>query len=126
MNRVAYMINIILYAIILSWVLRIQRECNCSEDWRREYIKYYTMAIIGIDALIIAGMSIKNKFLIGTLLGAGLLNIYSVLTYVPDLSKRACVCARENDWRDDFVYWLNVFASVLFVFMLLAAANQRF
>jgi hypothetical protein len=68
-----------------------------------------------------AGMQIKNKALAGAILGAALVNIYAVLTFIPKLNKTGCTCATENDWRDNFIYWWAVLSTLVILFLATSA-----
>jgi hypothetical protein len=44
---------------------------------------------------------------------AALVNIGSILTYIPGLKKKGCDCAIDDDWRDNFIFWYTIIALVL-------------
>jgi len=118
------MMNIIGLAfqgIILSWVLKIEKSCGCTDYWQRDYIKWHSVAAIGLMIAAAAGMQIKNKALAGAILGAALVNLYAVLTFITKLNKTGCTCATENDWRDNFIYWWAVLATLIIVFLATSA-----
>jgi hypothetical protein len=121
-------------SIVLSWVLKIEKQCDCSKDWRREYIKYFSIISIAFSVLQAVsrqffvenvGKILMSPLLPGVLAGvslfmvAGLVNMGSMLTYIPSLKKRKCNCARQNDWRDDFIFWFMVSSLVLSAVFLL-------
>ena len=107
--------------IVLSWILKIEKVCGCSERWQRDYIKWYAIATIGMVIAVAAGLQIKNKALAGAFFGAGLVNMYAVLTYIPKLNKTGCSCATENDWRDNFIYWWTVLGTLIMLFLVTSA-----
>lgn len=105
----------VINAIILSWIFKIEKNCPCSDDWRREYIKYYL--IVGYILGLFIFMTKNIKFgvaLTPITLGALVTYYYAVLTYIPMLHKTRCDCATQGDWRDNFIFWL-VSASLIII-----------
>jgi hypothetical protein len=105
--------GLIVYSIVLSWIAKIERQCECSRDWRRDVIKYVSIASV-VQALAILGrIRIPPVFAMIMML-AGLVYLYSVLTYIPRL-ERECSCATEYEWRDNFIFWWTLVGLVLAV-----------
>jgi hypothetical protein len=97
--------GVLFQVVLLSWIFKV-RKCSCSADWRREYIMYYSLASIPLTLLLFSGMIPHKTFVFAALpiIAAGVVQFYSILTYIPMLKKK-CECATAGDWRDDFVYW---------------------
>jgi hypothetical protein len=109
---------LVLNGIILSWVNKLEKKCECSTDWRRDYIKYFSIvAIIFAFANAFMPNQIKNLPLMLIIGLAGLVNLGSILSYIPGLKKKQCDCAIENDWRDNFIFWW-VITSIILSFLL--------
>jgi hypothetical protein len=53
---------------------------------------------------------------------AGLVNLGSILSYIPDLKKKQCDCAIEDEWRDNFIFWWSLVGLILTVLASGAAA----
>ena len=133
--------TIVFSAIVLSWILKSEKKCDCSQDWRRDYIKYFNIVAIVFAVVQLTArsffrekiMSALNKplFLKGTLgvatvYGlAALVNAGSILTYIPDLKKKGCDCATEDDWRDNFIFWYMIIALVLASTMVVARIGAK-
>ena len=101
------MLNVVglaVQGIALSWTLKLEKACGCSDRWQRDYIKWYAIAAIGMMIAAVAGVQIKNKVLAGAIFGASLVNMYAILTYIPKLNSTGCSCATDGDWRDNFIY----------------------
>ena len=128
-------------AIVLSWILKNEKKCECGQDWRRDYIKYFYITAIVFAVMQLTARSFfrdqilsalnKPLFMKG-LLGfatvyglAALVNVGSILTYIPDLKKKGCDCAIEDDWRDNFIFWYMIIALVLASTMVLVAAGTK-
>ena len=123
--KVAVIPGLVLQGIVLSWINKLERKCKCSEDWRRDYIKYYSIILIVISLLSASGFHLKNVPIFVVIGLAGLVNLGSILSYIPDLKKKQCDCAIENDWRDNFIFWwilisliFTVLGSGVLAFML--------
>jgi hypothetical protein len=105
---------LVLNSIILSWVNKLEKKCECSTDWRRDYIKYFSIvAIIFAFANAFLPNQIKNLPLMLIIGLAGLVNLGSILSYIPGLKKKQCDCAIENDWRDNFIFWWIIISLIL-------------
>lgn len=114
MNNIVPLVGLTVYGITLSWVLKNQRTCECSQDWRRDYIRNF--AIFGIGYTILLMTRMLPKLPPAVLLAFGvssLVYLYSILSYIPSLHKRECTCATEGDWRDNFVFWYTLLGFIL-------------
>jgi magnesium-transporting ATPase (P-type) len=121
-------VGLVVQGIILSWILKIEKKCDCSKDWRRDYIKYVSIINIALTFLMLFLITFMRQKLINGITGLGargvkamgvvaalavLVNLISILTYIPDLKKRDCTCALENDWRDNFIFWWMLIGTIL-------------
>lgn len=113
---VPILIGFVIQGIVLSWINKLERKCECSADWRRDYIKYFTIAMIvfGVARLVVPE---KTEFmpLMLTIGLAGLVNLGSILSYIPDLKKNQCACAIEDEWRDNFIFWWTLIGLILMI-----------
>ena len=125
-------------SIVLSWILKNEKKCECGQDWRRDYIKYFSIVVIVFAVMQLTArsffkqqiLSSMNKPLVmkglmgfATVYGlAALVNMGSILTYIPDLKKKGCGCAIDDDWRDNFIFWYMIIglflASTMIMFRL--------
>jgi hypothetical protein len=120
--RVAVIPGLVLQGIVLSWINKIESKCQCSADWRREYIKYYSIVLIAYGLAGAAKLQPKNVPVLVILGLAGLVNLGSILSYIPDLKKKQCDCATEDEWRDNFIFWWSLVGLILTVLASGAAA----
>ena len=111
---VPIIIGFVIQGIILSWINKLERKCECSADWRRDYIKYFSIAMIvfGAARLVVPDQTEVMPVMLTVGL-AGLVNVGSILSYIPDLKKKQCDCAIENDWRDNFIFWWILISLIL-------------
>lgn len=115
--------GLIINGIVLSWISKIERQCECSRDWRRDVIKYVSIAGL-IQALAIAARIRIPPVVLMIMTLAGLVYLYSVLTYIPKL-ERDCSCATEYEWRDNFIFWWTLVGLVLGVAGVVFAVARR-
>lgn len=107
---------LVLNGIILSWVNKLEKKCKCSADWRRDYIKYFSIVSIIFAFANVFMHSSTQKLPVMMIVGlAGLVNLGSILSYIPDLKKKQCNCAIEDDWRDNFIFWWIITSLILTV-----------
>ena len=131
-------IIILINLILFSYVLKLEREkCECSDDWKRSYIKYYTSILVILSLIvIILPVFLGNKtpknikplttFIRVIVLLATLVQVYVVFTYSQTLNciKKKCECS--NDWRGSLMYWLGVFGFVIYTLMILVYITCAF
>ena len=106
--KYALVMGIVFQAIILSWILKLEKTgCSCSTDWRRDFIKYYSIFGMAIASLLLARPQLFKQYMkiSPALLPLYLTYLYAVLTFIPGLWRHQCDCATQGDWRDDFIFW---------------------
>ena len=109
----ASLINIIFYSLALKWTVGLQvHNCKCAKEWRLQYMNaYFVMAICG-SLLTIAAVFRKQLFplifkywvpvmALATVLYGGI-----GLSYLVDLKKKKCDCARGAQMN--FMYVLAI------------------
>jgi hypothetical protein len=121
-SRIAIIPGLVFQGIVLSWINKLEKKCECSADWRRDFIKYYSIVLIVYGLAGAARIQPKNFPLLIAIGLAGLVNIASFLSYIPDLKKKQCDCAIENDWRDNFIFWWTLIGLILMILGSGAAA----
>lgn len=111
--------GLIINGIVLSWVSKIERQCECSRDWRRDVIKYVSIASL-LQAIAVAARLRIPPVVLMIMALAGLVYLYSILTYIPKL-ERECSCATEYEWRDNFIFWWTLVGLMISVTALVFA-----
>jgi hypothetical protein len=95
--------------IVLSWILKIEKSCDCSVDWRRDFMKYYSVGALLLALVFIANPKMAFHPSVLIILPLYLMYMYAVLTYIPSLHKTGCDCAVKGEWRDDFIFlWIGL------------------
>ena len=120
-NMASSIITIIYNLLIVSYIMQLEdAKCGCITDWRHDFIKYYSIALV-IWAIITIGFDLgtnKNQFvnlLKNILMFAALINIWCLYTYVGDLDKTKCMCAIDKQKKmHSFLYlWRYVLVGVI-------------
>jgi uncharacterized membrane protein len=118
--QISSIIQIILFGIFLSYVYKLENEnCECSKGWEREYIKYYSIAIILFSVIrIISPIVYASMKIVHTLVGiGGIVFIFSVVKYIRDLKKEDCDCS--EDWKRSAINiyaWLSIILLIITFF----------
>jgi hypothetical protein len=125
MNIVRHLFVVIFNVILLTYVVTLEnKKCECSQSWKRDYIKYYTGTVASIFTLIILGLVLgirlpNNKplsiiFML-TLFVATLVQVYALFTYSQDLNCRRESCPCTEGWKRDFMYFYGIFFFAIYV-----------
>lgn len=95
------LVNIIFYSLALKWTVGLRtRDCKCAKEWRLQYMNaYFIMAIFG-SLLTITAVFRKQlfplifKYWVPVMMLASVLYGGIGLSYLVDLKKKKCECAR--------------------------------
>lgn len=119
-------LGLVVQGIVLSWILKIEKKCDCSKDWRRDFMKFYSIFSILFAFILMflreRALLLIGKPILGVLTVIGIVNLASILTYIPSLKKRECTCAIEDDWRDNFIFWWTLIGLLLMIIVPAAIA----
>ena len=126
MNMVPRLIVIVIHVLILAYVLNLERDnCECSDGWKRDFIKYFTMILIAVNVIALFVPQLKkskNKYimlLLGLLAFVNLFNIAILLIYYIELSyKQKTGCECSVNWKRHFMLFPVIALAVLYVFLL--------
>lgn len=128
-QTLAGFIGIAANVIILLYVLELEKEkCTCSENWKRYYIKYWSIIVIIstvicllmprlLDPKKIMKNSLQKLYFIISLL-AGLFYTITLIVYYVQLNKnKKCICS--NDWKKHFMIYPVALISITFIFVFI-------
>ena len=107
--------TLVLAGLMFYYMIELERsKCVCSKDWRRDYVKYFSMAVIGI--IIVSMMAPEViAFLSPIMIIAGVVNVYALYTYMRHLRDNNCECAVKD--RSN-LHEFFMFYSLLLVIMV--------
>ena len=118
-------INILLIMFLLYIRDLEKSKCTCSENWKRDYIKYFTAFTILLNAVSIFYPNIMNKlfgrlqFVIGIL---GIVWLVCIFLWVNKLDKEKCKCS--EGWERDTIK-IYAGAKLLLLLVILAWGSMR-
>jgi hypothetical protein len=121
-NAVA-IISIAFWAVALVWVTRLEKKaCACSQDWRRDYMKYYFIAAILYQFLLLSKNAKFLNIVAPIMALASVVYLYAIVTYVVHQKKRACHCSESSERMILFVFSLLQIATIAFATTKMIAA----
>jgi hypothetical protein len=110
---------IVIYSITLRWIDKLEKtKCKCSEDYKRDYIKYYLyvyLALVGLNILFMIFFSNANSKILKSfkpLIMAKkyimpiftIINMVFSIMYITKLKELDCKCS-EDIIREVYYYW---------------------
>ena len=128
-QMLAGIIGIAANVIILLYVLELEKEkCACSENWKRDYIKYWSIIVIisTVIGLLMPSLLDPKKIMINSLhklyfgisLLAGLFYTITLIVYYIQLNnKKKCLCSK--DWKKHFMIYPVVMIALSFIFVFI-------
>lgn len=124
----------VIYGMALQWIHKLEEtNCKCSEDFKRDYMKYYiyiyfaNIAFIVVSIIFITLYTFFNKkggektmsffkviykiikFIIGIL---GIINIIFSIMYIYNLKQIDCKCS-EDTRREVYYIWNIIGAAII-------------
>ena len=103
-SLIAYVVIFIIYYVILNYILYLEDiKCKCSNNWKRNFIKFFSLLIIILTPLKILPINTLGDLgnnLIRNLLAFefvfGIFFIYLVYSYTQNLLKSKCKCSKKS------------------------------
>ncbi len=86
------------WAFVLGWVVKLEKKgCSCARDWRLNFMKYFAVAVIVFQFVILAKQ--RQLMMVGApLIGlATLVFIGATISYVIDQRRKSCACSRSTE-----------------------------
>lgn len=119
---IIFVVEMYVLVTSLEWILNLEKtDCKCSEDFRREYIKYCLMLNIVITPIftfyniykVIYGNNAKeNIYITSVRLITSILfivNLIFSLQYIQNLKNDNCVCSEDRRREIYYIYnWIRV------------------
>lgn len=115
----------IIFLIFLTYVMKLEKtKCACSRNWERNYIKYYSIAVLIIALIEFFNINFYQKLtIVQYLMGiGGIVFIFVAFNYVNQLNKIDCECS--EDWKKSAltIYaWLSIIILVLYFIVFFVA-----
>lgn len=99
MMMVLFVLTQVLYAIflglVLMYIVRLEiHRCECSKDWKRDFIKYYLIVYI---PMFLSMLLIQFPVpLLSVVALANIVYIFVVFAYIKKLQRNNCKCSIEK------------------------------
>lgn len=127
------LIVLLINILIVNYVRKLEMiTCECSNEWKRDYIKIYSLLTIVITSLIclipifmhIVNLDYNIKSLLSskfiTTLSTlytlfGLVNVYALFTYSQKIVLSDCKCSKS--WERTFIYYYSMLIMSIYLFL---------
>ena len=115
---------IVLWSFVFKYITELESNCNCSNNWKRDFIKYSLIIFIIILFIQITLRFIKKKIKINNIIPV-LMFIFNfiftiiVAVYINELKNKDCKCS-ESDMRT-VLEIINYIRMSLIIIVILAA-----
>lgn len=110
---------LILFAFVYMWIVRLEKTgCECSKDWRRNFIKVYALVIL---VMVIIEIFFKLPEVVGVIYAIlSLIFIIVVFQYIHELKRIKCECS-ESKTRDilEIVNYIQIAVVALFALVII-------
>jgi len=116
-------INIAFFGFAFAWIRNMEKNhCSCSQDWRREYMKYFFLMGIGLQFVIMAkGIDYLHNLRVP--LGiASMAYLWASISYILELRSHTCECSKSLE--RSILFWYSIFqvaALVIVTWMMVKA-----
>jgi len=105
MSKLIVLVNMAFWAFALMWVLNLEKKgCACSRDWRRDYMKYYFIAAILYQILVLSDRPQYLKVAMPVIGLATLFYLYVSLSYITKQRKKECGCSASKERMILFIF----------------------
>jgi len=107
------LVTIAFWGLALKWVTDLEKKrCACSKDWRRDYMKYFFVAAI-LFQFVILSKNVKIAKSLTIPMGLAILGYIGVsISYIVNLRKKHCGCSKSAERMV-----LLIYSSVLPIFI---------
>ena len=132
-NFLIFLIVLLINILILNYVIKLEKiTCECSDNWKRDYIKYYAIVTL-LLTLVICVIPVMNMILnkkmnmksilstpvsrvISSIYGvAGIVNVYALFSYSQNVILSQCDCSKS--WERMFIYYYSMVIMSLYIFI---------
>ncbi len=123
-----------LYILTYIYLLK-KNDCECSEDWRRDFIYYYSLLYIFIVVTFIIypqifyenfSLAVAMKIIMGLLLGV---NVYCLYTYSEKIENdKSCECSKNpiTKFMKAFGIFYLIILVLMYIYLIIYYTNNEF
>lgn len=110
---------LVLWAYVYIYITKLENiGCECSKDWRRNFIKMYSVVLIILIITFLIG--IKIYYVGPVIMFFTIFFIFTVFHYIHDLKVKKCECSKSN--IRDILEVVNYIQVGLIIFAMLVIA----
>ena len=141
LRTISNIIFLVYFLLVFKFTYKLKtNECQktkkCTQDWRLNYSHYTTFIFVFISILGLiknlhkllfscgqsgGGVAMMATLVLTLLVGALVVNQYSIITLIQDLQKNGCPC--DIKYRD-FIYYMTIIHFVFCLITYLVALNK--
>ena len=92
-------IFVIFWIIIINYINNLEKNCKCSDNWKRDFIKYSLIIfVIFLLLKVVFGKKLHeiNKNIILLIILLNFVFTFVVLFYINELKENECKCSESN------------------------------
>jgi hypothetical protein len=116
-------VNIIFFSMALKWIVDIERkDCKCSINWRRTFMKWFYVASILFQGALLFKNRTLIKYLAVPISMASVGYLYVTLTYVHKLIDTSCDCTSGQ--HRTVLFWLALGQAFLLAFSIFVGSKK--
>jgi hypothetical protein len=125
------LLALVVNVIIINYVQKLEdKKCDCSHDWRREFIKIFAIVTVLLITLVIVMHIVKIKVprifarLFRVFFGlyglVGIVNIIALFTYSQKMMMTNHECPCSEYWERTFIYYYSMIIAVFYLAIIVA------
>lgn len=102
------------YAI--DWLISLEKtDCQCSDDWRRTFMKYYYFLVVINALLIIIGTRLPKPY-INFMFSLTAVFVAVALSYIYKLRDTECKCSEARQRK--LIYIFSIIQAIMILLLL--------
>ena len=106
-------VNILLLLIILSYVIKVENNCNvCVNDTNLKSVKYMTVGFLIYNVLLLLFPELSNIYVDMVLLLVYVIYFINIIIYVKKMNTQLSCHHCAKDWRKTF---MNVYSYIIII-----------
>lgn len=128
------LLALVVNVIIINYVQKLeQKDCECSHDWRRDFIKIFAIVTVLLITLVVIMNIVRIKLprifarLFRVFFGlyglVAIVNIIALFTYSQNMMMNNGTCPCSNEWERTFIYYYSMIIAILYLAIIIAQVS---
>ena len=123
---------IMYHFLVVLYIVNLEgKDCRCIRDWRHDFLKYYSIAMVFWGIITIA-LKLKGStdmlvvVMRNIIMFSSLISIWALYTYIGDLDKTQCKCAvvQQKDMHYFLYLWRYIPVGFLIIAFIMIIVNN--